>query len=400
VQVYTRYRTAARRWGWRSLLYLVLAGAGIAFLGWAFWHTAQDLEPPRTTTRGESSRVARPQPPPAQPPPPSRPPPTNTVRLAISTNLVVRTNQNPLLATPVLLTNRSDTRPGTPPLRSPGNVFEAQLALARLGISSGPVDGVLGSQTRAALRAYQRRERLPVNGQLDAPTRARLGFVPPPLTDYVVTPSDVAELRPLSPTWLGKSRQDRLGYETVLELVAERAHAHPQLIRRLNPQVYWPSARAGLRVVVPNTVTPEVESQAARVRISLGARTLHAYDRSGRLLAHFPCSIARRVDKRPVGTLRVMVIIRDPSYTFNPAVFPESAEGRRLKRKLHLPPGPNNPVGTAWIGLDRPGYGIHGTPRPEEVGRTESHGCFRLANWNAEHLTYLVSVGTPIVVEP
>jgi lipoprotein-anchoring transpeptidase ErfK/SrfK len=101
-----------------------------------------------------------------------------------------------------------------------------------------------------------------------------------------------------------------------------------------------------------------------------------------------------------VGTLRVVVIIRDPSYTFNPEVFPESSEGRRLRRKLLVPPGPNNPVGTAWIGLSRPGYGIHGTPRPEEVGRTESHGCFRLANWNAEHLTRLVSVGTPVVVEP
>jgi lipoprotein-anchoring transpeptidase ErfK/SrfK len=182
--------------------------------------------------------------------------------------------------------------------------------------------------------------------------------------------------------------------------VAERTHTHPRLIRRLNPQVEWPAAAAGLPVVVPNTMPPVVSNKAAKVRISLWARALRAYDVQGGLLAHFPCSIARRVDKRPVGTLRVVLIIRNPSYTFNPEVFPESAEGRRLKRKLLLPPGPNNPVGTAWIGLDRPGYGIHGTPRPEEVGRTESHGCFRLANWNAELLTDLVSVGTPVVVEP
>jgi len=57
-------------------------------------------------------------------------------------------------------------------------------------------------------------------------------------------------------------------------------------------------------------------------------------------------------------------------------------------------------VGTAWIGLDKPGYGIHGTPKPEEVGRTESHGCFRLANWNAELLMRYVTVGTPVRVVP
>jgi len=260
------------------------------------------------------------------------------------------------------------------------------------------LDGVLGSQTRAALRVYQRGERLPATGQLDSSTRARLGFAAPALTHRVVTSEEVAGLRSLSPTWLGKSRQDRLGYETVLELVSELSHAHPRFIRGLNPGIDWGRTGVGSRVVIPNTPRPVIETKADRVEISLGARTLQVHDARGELLAHFPCSIARRVEKRPIGTLRVVVIIRDPSYTFDPKVFPESAEGRRLGRKLLLPPGPNNPVGTAWIGLSRPGYGIHGTPHPEDVGRTESHGCFRLANWNAEHLADLVSVGTPVVV--
>jgi lipoprotein-anchoring transpeptidase ErfK/SrfK len=95
----------------------------------------------------------------------------------------------------------------------------------------------------------------------------------------------------------------------------------------------------------------------------------------------------------------VAAVAHNPNYTFDPDIFPESAEARGLGRKLVLPPGPNNPVGTAWVGLDRAGYGIHGTPRPEEVGRTESHGCFRLANWNAELLARLVSIGTPVLVE-
>ena len=140
---------------------------------------------------------------------------------------------------------------------------------------------------------------------------------------------------------------------------------------------------------------------AARLQIRLGARELEVTDAAGRVIAHFPVSIARRVEKRPVGELRVRVVVAGPDYTIDPALFADSAEARELGgRKLILPPGPNNPVGVAWIGLDRPGYGIHGTPEPANVGRTESLGCFRLANWNAELLLRMVWVGMPILVEP
>ena len=81
-------------------------------------------------------------------------------------------------------------------------------------------------------------------------------------------------------------------------------------------------------------------------------------------------------------------------------MFPESAELQAIGHKLILPPGPNNPVGVAWIGLNLPGYGIHGTPQPEFVGRTESHGCFRLANWYARTMVDLAWVGLRVVVDP
>ena len=107
------------------------------------------------------------------------------------------------------------------------------------------------------------------------------------------------------------------------------------------------------------------------------------------------------MDKRPLGEeLHIAALAPNPNYTFDPVVFPESAEAQEIGRKLILQPGPNNPVGTMWFSLDKPGYGIHGTPKPEEVGRTESHGCFRLANWNAEYLHKLVNVGTPVFVDP
>jgi lipoprotein-anchoring transpeptidase ErfK/SrfK len=280
------------------------------------------------------------------------------------------------------------------------DVFEAQLALDRLGISSGSLDGLIGAQTRAALRAFQAREHLPTTGELDPATKERLLLTSPPYINYTVTTNDLLRPKPLSLTWLGKSQQTALDYESLLELVAEKSHAHPNLVRRLNPSVTWTDIAEGTCVRLPRTGGTNGSAKAAFATVSLSARSLEAFDGSTNLLAHFPCSIAQRVDKRPVGELHVAVIAPEPNYTFDPEVFPESPEARQLKTKLVLPPGPNNPVGVAWIGLDKPGYGIHGTPSPEQVGRTESHGCFRLANWNAEYFLRLAWVGMPVYIEP
>jgi lipoprotein-anchoring transpeptidase ErfK/SrfK len=272
--------------------------------------------------------------------------------------------------------------------------------LARQAISSGSIDGLIGPQTRAAIRAFQLKAHLPPTGELDAATKERLTLATPPVSSYTITTNDLGRLQPMSDTWVGKSKQSAMDYETILELVAEKGHAHPNLIRQMNPGFPWTNVVAGTTVQLPDVAYAEPRVKAAFISLSLTNRTLEAFDANTNLLAHFPCSIARRVEKRPVGELRVAVVSPNPNYTFDPAVFPESAEARQLKTKLILPPGPNNPVGVAWIGLDKPGYGIHGTPGPEQVGRTESHGCFRLANWNAEYLLKLVTIGTPVNVEP
>jgi lipoprotein-anchoring transpeptidase ErfK/SrfK len=279
------------------------------------------------------------------------------------------------------------------------NLFEAQLALARQGISSGSIDGLIGPQTRDALRAFQQKKSLPATGELDAATKARLLMNAPPLVKYQVTASDLGRLQPLSPTWLGKSQQTALEYETILELLAEKGHANPKLVRALNPAINWTNVVAGTDVQLPDASYPDSAPKATFIAIHLAEKVLEVFDANTNLLAHFPCSIAQNVAKRPVGELHVAVIAPNPNYTLDPEIFPESPEARRLKTKLVLPPGPNNPVGVAWIGLDKPGYGIHGTPSPEQVGRTESHGCFRLANWNAEYLLRMVSIGMPVRVE-
>ena len=291
-----------------------------------------------------------------------------------------------------------ETKPDLAPPVS--DVFEAQVALARRAVSPGSIDGAMGSQTRAAVAAFQRSQNLAGTGVLDANTKARLTLDAPVFTTYTVMTNDLARLQPMGKTWVAKSEQSSLDYETLLELVAENAHAHPLLIQKLNPLVSWANVAAGTVLKIPAVRYPEPESKAAFVVIHLSGKFLEAFDGATNLLAHFPCSIAAKVEKRPVGELHVAVVAPNPNYTFDPAVFSESPEAQAIGHKLILPPGPNNPVGVAWIGLDKPGYGMHGTPGPEQVGRTESHGCFRLANWDAAYLLKLVWIGLPVEVVP
>lgn len=277
--------------------------------------------------------------------------------------------------------------------------LEAQIALARLGFSCGPIDGVGGAQSGSALRAFQSREGLRVSGQLDNSTRKILQLTVPPFTELQLPVDVFGQIQPLGATWLAKSEQSSLAYESVVEWAAEASHASTTLIRHLNPTIDWTSVLPGAHFVVPAVGHVTFDRKAAKLHIELGAHVLEAWDEAGNIIAHFPVSIARQVEKRPAGILYVTVVIADPDYTFDPEVFPESEEGKELGRRLRVPPGPNNPVGVAWIGLDRPGYGIHGTPNPEKVGRTESHGCFRLSNWDALTLLDLAWVGLPVIVD-
>jgi len=400
-----RRRGSQVRWWLAAGVLLLLAGVGV---WWWFWTEPQPPLPPLAQF-------------PLAPPPnvsiePTNVPPvvpvvTNPVPVMAeeSVPLVRPVLPPPARTNPPVVVLPKQTNPPvvvvppagelrTIPNRAPTNILEAQIALTAYGIGAGSLDGVGGAQTAWAFRAFQFARGLEESGRLDRETQGELKFTRPLYRTFTVTAEDLAGLHSVPTGWIAKSELSRLGYESILELVAEKCQASPGLLRRLNPGVNWQAVSAGTPLIVPNASYPPAR-RAALVRISLANRYLRAFDARGGLLAHFPCSIGRIADKRPVGELQAVVVVKDPNYTFNPAVFAESAEARQIGRKLIIPPGPNNPVGVTWIGLSRAGYGIHGTPIPEQVGRTESHGCFRLANWNAEYLRQMMAVGTPVWVE-
>ena len=398
-------------------LFLIFLGAAL-WIGWEVYRAHQKpaarpaakvIPPPVAPNLLKNIPVPKP-PPVVMPLPPVKtnpPPPAVSIPVPLPPQPVEVPKTNPVVVVPPVIppvvkpvVTPVVTPPGAEFPRPVKDVFETQIALARQALSSGSIDGAMGSQTRAALAAFQRLTGLATTGNLNADTRARLALAAPVLTSYTVTAGDLARLQPIGKTWIAKSQQSALDYETILELVAEQAHAHPLLIRQLNPGVDWNHVTAGTVLKVPDVEYPDPDDKAAFVIIHLSEKFLEAFDTQSNLLAHFPCSIAAKVEKRPVGELHVAVIIPHPNYTFDPAIFAESPEARAIGHKLVIPPGPNNPVGVAWIGLDRPGYGMHGTPGPEQVGRTESHGCFRLANWDAAYMVKLAWIHMPVEVVP
>jgi lipoprotein-anchoring transpeptidase ErfK/SrfK len=270
-----------------------------------------------------------------------------------------------------------------------------QIALDRVGFSPGLIDGRPGGKTELATREFQRVRGLPITGRLDKTTAQALQVDPSTAFGrYAVTQEDLNEVGPCPTSWLAKSNLSRLGHECLADALGERFHCAGHLLATLNPGVSINSLKTGSKVVVP-IVQPPTETPAAHhLEVNLSEKVIRAIDGQGKLAALFHCSIAKDKAKLPSGETRVEVVAPNPDYMFDPAMWPDVKEP--IARKLRIPPGPRNPVGRCWIGLGLPGYGMHGTPNPELIGKTGSHGCFRLANWDAVRLGKMVRPGTPV----
>ena len=277
-------------------------------------------------------------------------------------------------------------------------ILALQICLDRRGFSPNAMDGQAGAKTRTALAAYCQARGLPPPNAGEE-NSAFLRYFTSESNLFVtvtVTAKDVASLVNIPSDPAQKAALPHMGYETLIEMFAERGHVTQNTLRRLNPHIVWTNATVGTRIKIPEVSHVAPCDKAALVKVSLSKLTVTALNAAGKPIAVFPCSIAKNKTKRPPpGEIKIITQIENPNYTYTPDITPK---GKRITRHI-FPPGPNNPVGTVWLGLSIPGYGIHGAPLPERIGRAESHGCFRLANWNAEKLYELVKPGTRVIIE-
>lgn len=272
------------------------------------------------------------------------------------------------------------------------SVAVLQAALDSRNFGVGLIDGRDGPRTRGALLDYCRAERVSeVTGR-----KMLLEGTSPLLTSYLITEEDLQV--GLSPAdWMEASEMHTMSYTSLDEVLSEKFHTSRGLLAHLNPGITnWNTVVRGQSITLLTFNPVNRSPNANLLEIDCTSYRLRVYDSENRLVASFPCSIAKNFQKIPVGELRLVAFAPNPNYTFDPANFPESARAQKIGRKLILPPGPNNPVGSYWLSLSLPGFGIHGTPYPETIGRSESHGCFRLTNWDITHLARRVIAGTPV----
>lgn len=285
--------------------------------------------------------------------------------------------------------------PGAKP--DPAAILRAQVLLDRAHFSSGEIDAAAGSNLRVAIAGFQRQRGLKDSGTLDDATWAALNAdTAPALASYTLTDADVAgPFQAIPEDMAEKAKLAALGYASPLEALAEKFHASPKLLERLNPGKDL--SKAGEQVVVPNVLDTEPLPKAGKIVIDRSDRSLTLFDTEGKVIAQYPVSSGTDKDPLPIGTWKVNGVSKNPKFHYNPALFWDAEPG---DKKATIPPGPNNPVGLAWIDLSKPHYGIHGTPVPGAIGKTQSHGCVRMTNWDVMTVTESVGPGTAVVMQP
>lgn len=271
-----------------------------------------------------------------------------------------------------------------------------QVLLDRAHFSPGEIDGKFGENAKKALRAYAEARQLPSSDELTQDIwKALQADARPPTTTYTITDKDLAGpfLRKLPSKMEDMKDIPKLGYTSPREALAEKFHMSEQLLAALNPGRHFDRAGETIAVVDTSDGGSAAPAKADRVEIDKKRQTVKLFDKSNALIGFYPASVGSEEKPSPSGTLKVTEIDPNPLYRYNPAYH---FKGVHSRKPFKIRPGPNNPVGTMWINLSADGYGIHGTPSPQNISKGQSHGCVRLTNWDAERVAASVAKGTPV----
>ena len=278
-----------------------------------------------------------------------------------------------------------------------------QIFLDNNDFGPGKIDGRMGEFFRKALISYKHAHKMPKTGAVDS---WLLDQVPVIYTNYTIKGDDLAYVGPLPSEHVEQAKLKFLPYTSLLEFVAERYHSAEAYIQKLNPGKNWENMQPGEVLKVPNVLPFEIEKiteakipvnpafKTRKVFVDTTERLLEVFD-NDQLVCVFPITPGSTLLPAPVGTWKIVGIATWPWFRYDEGML---NYGVRTEYFYNLPPGPNNLVGVVWMALDKPGIGLHGTNNPETIGRAASHGCVRLANWDAARVKDLVSVGNTVII--